>query len=124
MTKKIRSTPTGNENAVIDGWTWQDGEREFFIGSEEFTDLLERDSIASIRIESLSIQWVERTYHDANLKTDRPLNVQMTLRKEIRSGRAYWYAYRRVGKLYKRYVGQSYTVTERRIVEIAENMLG
>jgi len=124
MSKKIRQTVIGNGYNVLDGWTWQDGEKEFFIGSDEFAEFLERDSIWAIRIESLSSAWVTRVYHDATLRSDLELDVQMTLRKETKSGRNYWYAYRRKGgKLQKRYVGQSNAVNERRIVEIAEHML-
>ncbi|MBZ0284046.1 MAG: hypothetical protein K8L97_25120 [Anaerolineae bacterium] len=49
--------------------------------------------------------------------------MQMTLRREIRSGRGHWYAYRRVfGKLHKRYVGTDDLISQMKLLEVAQKM--
>jgi len=124
MKRSIRKTITAESNAITDGWTWQDGHKEFMVGSEDFIALLDKDSVWAIRVESLSSAWEEGYWLDNGVRVRADIDVQMTLRKETRSGKDYWYAYRkRGGKQQKRFVGQSDKVTERKIVEVARKML-
>lgn len=123
--KKIRKTITGDSNVIRDGWTWLDGEKEFQVGSAEFERLISKPSICAIRVESLSVGWVERIWHGEGITTDNAINVQMTLRKETKGDTDFWYAYRKVGgQQFKRYIGQSDRVTEKRILEIAQKLPG
>src|SRR5579875_599309 len=55
--------------------------------------------------------------------TFRGQHGQLTLRQETRSGRTYWYAYRRVGqKMTKRYLGRTTELTPARLEQVAAQL--
>jgi len=107
------------------GVLYCEGVRQGAIDDENFENVLEGEYPKAIRIMSLADGWQQRVWiPDVGYITEN-INVQMTLRKEKRSGTVYWYAYRRVhSTLYKRYVGRSEDINTRKIVEVARRMPG
>lgn len=123
--KATRKTPTGSETSIVNGCLYFEDAKQCPVDSEQFTDIIGDGYTDKIRIHSLSTNWLEKNYigFDASLTTN--INVQMTMRREIRSGRGYWYAYRRFnGQLFKRFMGQDSDITERKILDIARKMPG
>jgi hypothetical protein len=123
--KRTRKTPTGQETSITNGQLYFEDAKQCAVDSELFTEIISDGYTNSIRITSLSSNWSEKNYigYDATLVTS--INVQMTMRREVRYGRGYWYAYRRFGgKLFKRFMGQDADITEEKILEIARKMPG
>lgn len=123
--KPERKTPTGSETSIVNGCLYFEDAKQCAVDSELFTDIISDGYTNSIRITSLSANWIEKNYIGLDATLTTSINVQMTMRREIRSGRGYWYAYRRFGgKLFKRYMGQDSDITEHKILEIARKMPG
>lgn len=121
MDKKPRNCKTGRDYSIHGGVLYFEDATQSRVDSPEFVEMLDDSTVKSIRLVSLSKDWYKTFYVDWDAKINDNINVEMTLRKEIRSGRAHWYAYRRVmGKLHKRYVGTSENVTEHRLLEVAQ----
>jgi hypothetical protein len=123
--KATRQTPTGNETSIVNGCLYFEDAKQCAVDCEQFTEIIGDGYTKSIRVISLSTNWLEKNYigYDATLVVS--INVQMTMRREVRSGRGYWYAYRRFGgKLFKRFVGQDSDITEHKILEVARKMPG
>ena len=118
--KQIRSTPTAREISIQGGNLYFEDCLQFPLDTDQAAD--ELDHCKAIRVISLDYAW-SQTIYAGQEKWREEINPQMTLRAENRSGRIYWYAYRRVfGKLYKKYVGDSSQVTNKRLLEIARKM--
>jgi len=123
MAKKQRNCKTGRDYSIHGGVLYFEDASQTRVDSPNFVDMLEDPAITSIRLVSLSSCWYQTLHIDWDVQIKDNLNVEMTLRKEIRSGRAHWYAYRRVlGKLHKRYVGASENVTEEKLLKVAQAM--
>lgn len=125
MTKKPRTTLTGSQTSIWEGWLYFEDVRQAKIDSELFSEILEEKHTTSVRLESLASNWTSHEWISGVGFTDFSIKLEMSLRSEIRSGTKVWYAYRRVGGvLFKRYVGQSDRVTSKRLVEIAQKLPG
>lgn len=123
MSKKIRKTKTGEGYAIREGVLYCEGVEQCAVMSEKFAEIIEDGYVTAIRVESLSSAWYETNWvsFDTSYRTD--VNVQMTLRSEIRRGKKCWYAYRKYGGvLQKRYVGQSERVNEVKLRDVARTM--
>lgn len=120
---KVRMTPTLLETSIMNGSLYFEDVKQCDLGDESFEELIEHKSVKTIRLVSLSSTWMETSWIDYDSKIRAEINMQMTLRKEVRSGRNYWYAYRRVlGKLHKKFVGQSQDLTAEKLLKIARVM--
>lgn len=124
MDKKPRNCKTAFNAAVIDGDIWFEDVRQCGLNDEIAADILEDKHLKAIRIASLSANWqLTVIYTDATVI--EKINVEMTLRKEKFGQKWHWYAYRRYGGiLHKRYVGQSESINEARLLEVAQKLPG
>jgi len=123
MKRSERRTPISSETSIRDGWLYFEDARQAPIDSDLFVDILEDKHTTSLRVVSLASNWQESEWMTDVGVVKFDLRVEMTLRKEIRSGTAFWYAYRRVGgKLFKKFVGQSDRVTTEKIVKVAQSL--
>lgn len=119
-----RKTKTGQDAAIVNGDFFYEESRQFPITSELFAEEIDSPSLKAIRVISLSSNWINYTWV-GSIQMIEDIDMQMTLRKEIRSGKPYWYAYRRFGgKLHKRFVGSSDRITPTLLVEIARKLPG
>ncbi|HTS10276.1 MAG TPA: hypothetical protein VMP68_32230 [Candidatus Eisenbacteria bacterium] len=124
MKKSPRKTLTGISASIVDGWLYFEDVRQAELGSEGFVDIIEHRSMPPIRLVSLNASYYTQEWISGVGSHDFKLSVEMTLRPEIRSGRKFWYAYRRTGgKLQKRFVGQSDRVTTQKLLEVAQHMV-
>jgi len=125
MDKSPRITPVGSETSIREGWLCFEAERMAQIDTDAFEELLEDKHTTTIRLESLASDWHSHEWLSGVGYINFSIKLEMTLRREVRSGRNHWYAYRRVGGvLFKRYVGQSDRVTSKRLVEVAQKLPG
>lgn len=123
MSRKNRTTKTGSETSIQAGALYFEDIRLCAVDSDVFREMIDDPYTTKIRVLSLSTHWQTGTYVTATDYVVDDINVQMSLRRETRSGRNYWYAYRRVfGQLNKRFVGQSEGVTEKRLLEVARSL--
>lgn len=121
--RKMRMTPTGYETMILNGVLYFEDAAQCPVDSPQFAEIIGDGYTKSIRLESLSTRWLETAWVTLDSKVQSEINFQMTLRREIRSGAGYWYAYRRVlGKLHKRYVGTDDQITEELLLKIAQKM--
>lgn len=121
--KKNRKTPIYYETSIVDGVLYFEDCRQADMDTDHFIDIIGDGYTKSIRLVSLSSNWVERVWLDGVGMSRELIDTELTLRREIRSGRGHWYAYRRVlGKLNKRYVGTDEKVTQERLLEICRAM--
>lgn len=120
MKSKLRSTKTLYDTSIMHGRLYFENVEQCTVDSPVFSQIIGDGYTKAIRIVSLSHQWIENTHFAEGAKLATEINFQMTIRREMRSGIGYWYAYRRVwGKLHKRYVGTDEQVTEQRLLDIA-----
>lgn len=118
--KKTRATKTGNDTSIINGVLYFEDVKQCAVDSPDFAEMIGDGTLTSIRVISLDTAWYTVEYIDMDSKIKDDVNVQMTLRREIRSGRGHWYAYRRVlGTLYKRYVGNDDVIDQKRLLTVA-----
>jgi len=123
MSKRPRTTATGSETSLQAGYLYFEDVRQCAMRSETFTEMIDEPHVMTMRVISLEHTWTVGQWVTATDKVVDEVNVEMTLRAEMRSGRKYWYAYRRVfGKLNKKFVGQSDRVNEQRLLEIARSL--
>lgn len=103
----------------------------FYIGEDEqcsmddirFETLIEQKAVRAIRVQSLASNWLEWVFNGTDY-SKTSLNIEMTLRAEMRNGKKCWYAYRRRGNLMKRYIGYSLDVKVKNIIKVAQKMIG
>jgi hypothetical protein len=120
-----RTTTAEHGYSIIAGVLYCEDARQCAVSDDCFADMIEDRTVTSIRVISLSEDSYFRSYITYDTSVIERLDCQMTLRKEIRNGNAFWYAYRRVaGKLHKRYVGRSSWLTEESIYSVAKGMPG
>lgn len=123
--KKPRSTVVGSQTSIWEGWLYFEDVRQAKIDTELFTEILDDKHTTSVRLESLASDWTSHEWVSGVGYTNFSVKLEMTLRKEYRSGRGHWYAYRKVGGVqFKRYVGQSDRITTKRLVEVAQKLPG
>lgn len=124
--KKMRSTKTGRDAAIVAGAIYFEDVLQAQLGADLATDILDDKHLKAIRLISLSVDWVNNVhYWETGAVVKENINFQYTLRKEKRAQRWVWYAYRRVaGVLFKRYVGGSEELTEQRLLDIAQKLPG
>jgi len=121
--KKPRKTPTAQDTSIVDGQLFFEDCRQCSIDDEIAPEIIGDGYTKTIRVISLSRDWYRTVYIDANVTHREDVSVEMTLRREIRSNRGHWYAYRRVlGTLHKRYVGTDEKVNSARLIEVASAM--
>jgi len=123
MAKKIRNTKVGNETSIVGGVLYFEDARQCHIDDANFVEIIGDGYTKSIRLVSIDNDYVLRVWLDGVGMRKEDLDMQMTLRREVRSNRGHWYAYRRVlGTLHKRYVGTDEKVTQDRLLEVAKAM--
>lgn len=119
----MRQTKTGRDASIVDGILYFEDARQCAVDDEQFKDIIGDGYTNSIRLVSLASNWVQNVWLDYNVKIQETIKFEMTLRREIRSGRGHWYAYRRVAtKLHKRYVGTDENINQERLLAIAQKM--
>lgn len=125
MKKKTRQTKTAGEASIIGGALYFEDARQCAVDDERFGDIIGDGYTRAIRVVSLDREWYQNVWIDLHSKVREDINVQMTLRREIRSGRGHWYAYRRfAGTLHKRYVGDDQNITQGRLLDVARALPG
>ena len=119
-----RKSAVGSVYAVVGGMLWYEGsEALYMVDDDNFKRLLESPYTTAIRIESLSTNWEKKEWVSWDIAVVETIDTEFTIRKERRGVTNHWYAYRKVhGTQYKRYVGRSEDVTERRLLEIAQKL--
>lgn len=121
--KKPRKTPVRSESSIVDGVLYFEDARQCDVDSDAMKEIIGDGYTNAIRVVSLDTNWYQTIWLGYDVKIKEDINVQMTLRRETRSGRGHWYAYRRVArKLYKRYVGTDDNINQKRLLEIAQKM--
>lgn len=117
-----RKSKVASELSVRSGSLYIGEIEECSITDNKFFQLLEDKYTKAIRIQSLASNWNEE-YWNGGGWSQSTINLEMTLRSEVRNGNKVWYAYRRRGGvLSKRYVGFSLDVTTKKLVDIARSM--
>lgn len=124
MTSKTRKQYFQYETSIYNGALYFEDAMQAKLDTVEFTEIIEHKTVKTIRLMSFASDWVETVWVGGEQGTQRELiDTEITLRKEVRSGTAHWYAYRRVlGKLHKRYIGISEKVTQSRLLEVCRAM--
>lgn len=118
--RKPRQTKVRFDSSIVNGDIYFEDVRQCALTDEVAAEILDDKYLRSIRVVSLEHTWVERIAYTSDVTLREHINLEMTLRKERRGSLDHWYAYRRVlGVLYKRYVGHSEQITERRLLDIA-----
>lgn len=122
--KEPRKTKIRDYTRIEDGFLWFEESKQCALDHEDFGDILEYEK--ACRVVSLGDGWVERVWvSGSDSPVELHINIEMTLRAEMRSGKKYWYAYRKVGGIqFKRYVGSSDQINTRKLVEVARRMPG
>lgn len=121
--KKTRNTPTARDTSIVNGVLYFEDARQCDLDAPLTAAIIGDGYCKAIRVVSLSTAWYKDVYLGGDGFRQEFVNVQMTLRREIRSGRGHWYAYRRVmGKLYKRYVGDDEAIDQRRLLDVAQKL--
>lgn len=117
-----RKTKTGQDASIVNGYFCYSESEQFPMTSELFADEIDNPSLKAIRVVSMSSSWINYVWVGSQQMIE-DICMEMTLRKETRSGKSYWYAYRRFGgKLYKRFVGTSDRITPTLLIEIARKL--
>lgn len=121
--RQPRKSKTLYQSSIINGALFFEDVRQCALTDEIAEQILDDPELKAIRVVSLMWDWQEQVRYTADITRVEDINVEMTLRKEIRGNLAHWYAYRRVmGILYKRYVGHSDQVNEERLLKIARSL--
>jgi len=119
----MRKTKTGSETSIVGGYLYFEDVRQARVGSEEFFAMLDDKHLTTIRMISLSTDWTVSAYITSDVTVKESVDFELTLRKEIKRGKPYWYAYRRVlGVLHKRYIGASEKMDEWTLAKLANKM--
>lgn len=119
----MRRTKTGFETSIVDGYLYFEDVRQCRVGSDDFFAMIDEKYVTSIRLVSLSTDWETTQYITPDVSVKEMVNFELTLRKEMRKGKPYWYAYRRVlGTLHKRYLGASDQMTQWKLAKLAYDM--
>lgn len=120
---KNRQTKTGRETSIEGGILFFEDAAQCDIDGPHMAGIIGDGYTNTIRVISLGVAWYQNVWLGPGATIKEDIDVQMTLRREIRSGRGYWYAYRRVhGKLFKRFVGDDESINQTRLLAIAQKM--
>jgi len=93
------------------------------VSDDFFIEMLEDKTLKAIRVLSLDYIYKTREWVDWDSAIVATVDTEYTIRKEMRSNRAIWYAYRKVGGvLHKRYLGTSEAVTMTSLKEMAKKL--
>jgi hypothetical protein len=123
MTKKRTKVFSDYETSIYEGCLYFEDCKQAGVDEETFTEIIDHSSVQVIRVFSLSSTWLENVWVDGIGFQKEMIDIEMTIRKETRSGKSYWYAYRRVlGKLHKRFLGSSENVTQTSLLKVARAM--
>jgi hypothetical protein len=123
MTRKTRNTKTGYIASIIGGNLYFEDALQCAVDDDSFKDIISDGYTNSIRVISLDSTWVLNVWITPGAKIKETINFEMTIRREVRGQRAHWYAYRRVaGTLHKRYVGDDESITQNKLLEVAQKM--
>lgn len=118
-----RKTKTGYETSIVDGNLYFEDAKQCEVDDAVFRDIIGDGYTKSIRVISLDRNWIQKVWVTYDAHIVETINVEMTLRREIRSGAGHWYAYRRVHKvLHKRYVGTDEKINQERLLEVAQKL--
>lgn len=119
----MRKTKTGSSVAIIGGVLYFEDVPQASMGTDLFYELLEDKHTKAIRVMSFAADWIEYYWNGSDF-AEETVNLEMTIRAEMRSDKKYWYAYRKHGgKLQKRFVGQTEQVTAARLADVARKMI-
>jgi hypothetical protein len=120
MAFKTRKTKTGTDVTICGNRIFIEDVMQCELGTDSAIDFLDHKSIVAIRIIDDGTDYGEEVWDGSSNWVKLEVNMGYTLRKEVRSGKPTWYAYRRSsGKLHKRYVGGSENITLQKIRDIA-----
>lgn len=123
MSKSSRKQYFDYETSIFEGVLYFEDCSQAKVDSDEFVEIIDHKSVTSIRLISLASEWVEKVWLDGVGYQKEIIDTELTLRKEYRSCKGHWYAYRRVlGKLSKRYVGTSENVTQSSLLKVCQAM--
>lgn len=118
-----RKTKTGADTSIVAGVLYFEDARQCEVDEDTFKDIIGDGYTRSIRVVSLDHNWIQKVWVTFDAQITEKINVEMTLRREIRSGAGHWYAYRRVHKkLHKRYVGTDEKINQKLLLEVAKKM--
>lgn len=121
--KNPRNSKVRNEASIVNGILYFEDAKQCPVDDPRFEPIVSDGYTNAIRLVSLDTNWYLNVYTGGIGSRKESINVEMTLRRELRADRGHWYAYRRVmGKLYKRYVGQDDRLTQERLLQIAQKM--
>lgn len=119
----MRKTKVGSETSIIDGVLYFEDCSQCKVTDDVFAEIIGDGYTKTIRLVSLRADWFERVFVGGVGVQTELVDMEMTLRRELRSGMGHWYAYRRVfGTLYKRYVGTDEKVTEEKLIAVARSL--
>jgi len=121
-----RKTKTGDETSIRGGWLYFEDARQCPVENEYFLDIIDHPTVTTIRVISLSTIYEARVWVSevSGFGTEQ-IDMEFTLRKEVRRNGNYWYAYRKFGnKLHKKYVGASEGIDEKKLLDIARALPG
>lgn len=118
-----RKTKSGSIASIVNGNLYFEDVRQCPVDDPRFAEIVGDGYTNSIRLVSLDSGWAQTVWLDWNTSVKETINLEMTLRREVRAHRGYWYAYRRVhGKLYKRFVGDDENVNQGALLKVARSM--
>jgi len=121
--KKVRQTPIGLETSIVDGQLFFEDARQCYVDDANFKDIIGDGYTKSIRVISLDREWQQRITLPGFITLTENINTQFTMRREIRSGRGHWYAYRKVfGTLHKRYIGTDEVINQKLLLDVARKL--
>lgn len=123
MSKSSRKQYFDYETSIFDGVLYFEDCAQAKMDTPEFVEIIDHKSVDVIRLFSFEKNRVESEWFDGVGYKNTLIDIELTMRKEYRSGRGHWYAYRRVlGKLHKKYIGDSENVTQSRLLAICQAM--
>lgn len=118
-----RQTKTGSETSIQNGRLYFEDCEQAIVGSEDFFAIVDHPTVTTIRVISLSSEWVVNAYITPDVVIKEAVDFEFTLRKEKRRNGNYWYAYRRVlGTLHKRYLGSTDKMTVWELAKLANKL--
>ncbi len=121
--KKIRQTKTGGDTSIVNGQLFFEDCLQCQVDAANFKDIIGDGYTNSIRVISLDREWQQKITLPGFLTLLEHIDTQFTMRREIRSGRGHWYAYRKVfGKLHKRYVGTDEVIDQKMLLDVARKL--
>lgn len=123
MSIKTRKTPTATIASIQGGQLFFEDAYQCPVDSPAFAEIIGDGYTNSIRLISLDSDYILNVWVTLDAKIKEALKVEMTLRREVRGNKGHWYAYRRTaGKLHKRYVGDDESLSQSKLLAVAQRM--